>query len=126
MSVRIPALFMTLALTASVVVGVPLHPSDRGCTMPSVAMVDCGQMAEGHSSLAITSFGLCCLMDCQEPGPTSTEVTVRIPSSNGTFLDRILLHLPLPLPRTAPPPKWVQTSSFTPPETYLKNLALLI
>ena len=125
MSVRIPALLMTLALTASVVVGVPLHPSETGCTMPSVAMVDCGQMAEGHSSLEITSFGLCCLIDCQEPGPTSAEVTLRIPSSKGTFLDRILLQLPLPLP-TAPPPKWVQTSSFTPPETYLRNLALLI
>ena len=126
MFVRITSLSMILAITASVVAGVPLHPSDRGCAMPVPEMKDCGQIAHWPTSPGVTSFHLCCLIDCQEPGPTSTTVTVRVPSFSGAFLDEILHQSPLVLSKLAPPTKWVHTSSFTPPDTYLKNLALLI
>jgi hypothetical protein len=123
MSVRITSLIMILALTATVVAGVPLHPSERGCTMPDVVMKDCGQMANEPISPGITQSGLCCLINCQEPGPTSTAVKVRAPSVSGAFLAQIL---PMALPGPAPPTKWIQAFSFTSTKTYLKNLALLI
>jgi hypothetical protein len=125
MFVRITALAVILVLAASVAIGIPFHPSERGCTTPSVEVKNCDQMESEPVSPGITPFGLCCLIDCQEPGPTGTAVTVRVPSFSGAFLDQVVLQSPLALPKP-PPPNWVQTSSFTPPETYLKNLALLI
>jgi hypothetical protein len=91
--------------------------------MPAVEMKDCGPMANAPTSPGITQIGLCCLTNCQEPGPTSTAVNVRVPSVSGAFLAQIL---PMALPRPSPSTKWVQAYFFTSTKTYLKNLALLI
>ncbi len=78
------------------------------------------------SSPSIRSVALCCLIDCQEPGPTGTAFTFKIPAFNGAFLQHVALAPPLTLPKLLPQSTWLQTSAFTPPETYIKNLALLI
>ena len=91
--------------------------------MPGLEMKDCGQMANEPTSPGITQIGLCCLINCQEPGPTSTAVNVRVPSVSGAFPAQIL---PMALPGPSPPTKWIRAFSFTSPKTYLKNLALLI
>ena len=122
--VRIASLALALALAASVALGTPLHSSERGCTMD---MESCEHMGMDPSAPAVTSaLPLCCLLDCQEPGPTGSGFTVQIPTFNGAFLDQVALMPPSTLPKLFPQTNWVQTSSFTPPETYLKNLALLI
>lgn len=90
-------------------------------------MESCEHMGMDPSAPAVTSaLPLCCLLDCQEPGPTGSGFTVQIPTFNGAFLDQVALVPPSTLPKLLPQTNWVQTSSFTPPETYLKNLALLI
>ena len=124
--VRITSLALALALGASVALGTPLHSSERGCTM-DMDMEGCEHMGMDPSASAVTSaMPLCCLLNCQEPGPTGSGFTVQIPTFNGAFLDQVALVPPLTLPKPFPQSNWVQASSFTPPETYLKNLALLI
>ncbi len=125
MRVRITSLTLALALAGSVALGTPLHSSERGCNMP-MEMEGCHHMGMEPSSPSVTSVALCCLIDCQEPGPTGTAFTLKIPAFNGAFLQQIVLVPPLTLPKPLQQSKSLLTSSFTPPETYLKNLALLI
>ena len=125
MWVRITSLALALALAGSVALGIPLHSSERGCNMP-MEMKGCEHMGVEPTAPGVTPIALCCLLDCQEPGPTGTALNLRIPSFNAAFLHQVALAPPLTLPKPFPQSKWLQSSSFTPPETYIKNLALLI
>ena len=122
---RITSLALALALASSVALGIPLHSSERGCNMP-MEMNGCEQMGMEPSAPEVTSTVLCCLLDCQEPGPTETAFTVQIPTFNGAFLNQVALAPTLTLPKPLPQSQWLQSSSFTPPEIYIRNLALLI
>ena len=128
MWLRITSLALALALAASVALGTPLHSSERSCSMPmSMDMEGCEHMGMDPSAPAVTSTPpLCCLLNCPEPGPTGSAFSFQIPTFNGAFLDQVALVPPLTLPKPFPQSNWVQTSPFTPPETYLRNLALLI
>jgi len=118
--VCITSFTLTLALSATVALGVPLHSSERGCNLP-VETPGCEHMAP--SAVGVAEIQLCCLLDCQDPGPTGSV------SVQNTSLKLA------PVPHMAPRPAfvlaksaqtWRQSSSFKPPDTYLKNLALLI
>lgn len=118
--VRLTSLISTLALAGSIALGMPLHSSDRGCNVP-MEMENCDMGMPPAPGMTATA--LCCLLNCQEQGPTGTVFSVQSPSASAT--PHVALSQPFapkPLPQTA----WLQSSSFTPPETYLKNLALLI
>ena len=120
MWVRITSLTVALVLAGSVALGVPLHSSDHGCNMPT-EMSECEHMLP--SAPGVAGVQLCCLLDCKEPGSTGS-VTIQVRSSS-------LAPQAPPRPAfvTAKPivqRSWQQNSSFKPPETYLKNRALLI
>ena len=89
-------------------------------------MADCEHMGMEPSAPGVTSTSICCLLSCQEPGPTGSGFNVQRPSLNGAFLNRVVLASPLTLRKPLPQSLWLQSASFTPPDTYLKNLALLI
>lgn len=119
---RITSLMLVLALAGSVALGAPLHSSERGCNMP-VETPACEQMIP--SAPGVADIQLCCLLDCQEPGSTGS-VSVQSPSFNAAPVHQIAPRPAFPLAKPLSQPDWRQSSSFTPPDTYLKNLALLI
>lgn len=119
---RITSLILVLALAGSVALGAPLHSSERGCNMP-LETPACEQMIP--SAPGVANIQLCCLLDCQEPGST-TSVSVQIPSFNAAPIHQIAPRPAFALAKPLSQPDWRQSSSFTPPVTYLKNLALLI
>jgi hypothetical protein len=120
--VRVTSLTLTLALTATVALGVPLHSSERGCNLPD-EMPGCEHMVP--SAPGIAGIQLCCLLDCQEPGSTGS-VTVQIPSLNLAPVHQVAPRPAFVLARPAAAQSWQQNPSFKPPDTYLKNRALLI
>ena len=119
--VRVTSLTLTLALSATVALGVPLQTSERGCNLP-MEMAGCEHMVP--SAPGVSEMQLCCLLDCQEPGSTGS-VSIQIPSLNLAPVHQVV---PRPAFVLATPARqnWRQSSSFKPPDTYLKNLALLI
>jgi hypothetical protein len=52
--------------------------------------------------------------------------SVRIPAFSGANLHPAELMPAMTSPKQLPTTTWLNGSSFTPPDTYLKNLALLI
>lgn len=120
---RITSLALALAIGASVVVGSPLHSSEHNCTTPP-NLEDCSGM-EMEPSAAVLTTALCCFFECQEPGPTESAFNLRAPTfSTKSFYNAALMASTTMRP--FPKEKWLQSSSFNPPDTYLKNLALLI
>jgi hypothetical protein len=77
------------------------------------------------SPLQVTSTGLCCFLDCQEPGPTGT-FSLRIPAFSIASSHPAELISAMTLPKQVSTATWFNSPSFTPPNTYLKNLVLLI
>ena len=122
--VRFTSLVLAVTMTGSVALGIPLHSSERGCNTPT-QIADCEHMGMEPSAPSVTSTALCCLISCQEPGPTGSGFTVQRPL-NGAFLNQVVLASALTLRKPLPQSLWLQSASFTPPDTYLKNLALLI
>jgi hypothetical protein len=123
--VRFTSLVLAVSMTGSVALGIPLHSSERGCNTP-MQKPDCEHMGMEPSAPGVTTAVLCCLLDCQEPGLTGSTFNQRKPSFSVGFLNHAALTPPASLPRPFSQRKWLQSSSFTPPDTYLKNLALLI
>ena len=120
--VRVTSLTLTLALGATVALGVPLHSSERSCNLP-MEMAGCEHMVPSASGVA--EIQLCCLLDCQEPGSTGS-VRAQIPSLNLVPIHQVAARPAVVLAKPAAQQSWRQSSSFKPPDTYLKNLALLI
>jgi len=125
MWIRFTSLTLALALSCSVALGMPLHSSDLGCNMP-MEMTVCEHMGMEPSAPGVTPTSLCCLLACQEQGSTGTAFNLRIPVFAVAFLHRAAQTPPITLPQPLPQAKRLESSSFTPPDTYLKNLALLI
>lgn len=119
----ITSLALALAIGASVVVGSPLHSSEHKCTTPP-NLESCNEM-EMEPSAAVLTAALCCFFECQEPGPTGGAFNLRTPTFSATSFHNAAL-MASPTMRPFPKQRWLQSSSYTPPETYLKNLALLI
>lgn len=119
---RITSLALAVVLAASAGLGLPLHPSERGCNMP-METKGCEQMGMAPG---VTPTALCCLLNCQEPGPTGTAFNLRVPLFSVAFLHQAALTPPATLPRPVFQANWWEGFSFTPPKPYLKNLALLI
>jgi hypothetical protein len=119
--VRVTSLTLTLALSATVALGAPLHSSERGCNLP-VQMPGCEQMVP--SAPGVSEIQLCCLLDCQESGSTGS-VSIQIPSLNLAPVHQVAPGPAFVLAKPAQQ-SWRQSFSFKPPDTYLKNLALLI
>lgn len=123
---RFTSLIIVLALAASTALGALLHSSERGCNVSKAEMSDCELMGMKRSSPAVTGVAFCCLTDCQEPGPTGTAFNLRVPAFNIAFVHPATLTALGGLVRPLPQEKWLQSTSFSLPHTYLKNLALLI
>lgn len=120
--VSVTSLTLTLALTTSVALGVPLHSSERGCNLP-LELPACEHMVPPAPGVA--GMQLCCLLDCQEPGSTGS-VSVQIPSLNLAPVHQVAPRAAFVLAKPAPAQSWRLNPSLKPPDTYLKNLALLI
>src|SRR5688500_15457813 len=108
--VRFSSLVLAVSMTGAVAVGIPLHSSDRACNAPT-QIAECEHMERA----SVTSAALCCLISCQEPGPTGSEFTVQRPSLNGAFLHQVALASPLTLRKPLPQSFLLQSASFTPP-----------
>jgi hypothetical protein len=119
---RLTSVALILALTTGVAVGASLHPSENNCNMP-MDMPGCEHTLPTPPDVA--SMRLCCLLDCQQPGSTGS-VSAQVPSLNLVPVLKISPRPTFILAKPLPQPKWQQGSSFKPPDTYLKNLALLI
>jgi hypothetical protein len=120
--VRLTSLTLTLALSATVALGLPLHTSERGCNMP-MEMAGCEHMVP--SAPGVAGIQLCCLLDCHGPGSTGS-VKAQIPSLNLVPVHRVAPRTAFVLAKPAAQQSWRQSSSFKPPDTYLKNVVLLI
>lgn len=125
MFVRMTALVLVSVLAFTVVAGVPLHSSEHSCAIQT-QVLGCEHEGMQVNEAIVPSVGLCCLLDCQEPGPTASVFNLRVPSSTGAFIPLLSSPMSFPLAKPSRHLTWLQSSSFTPPEHYLKNLALLI
>ena len=121
--VRVTSFALTLMLAASVSFGFPLH-SDSGCNPAEMQTSGCERMGLPPSP-SVTGTVVCCLLDCQELGPAGTAFSVPGPVHRVVSLEHVALTPPITL-RRLPQEQWLQSSAFTPPNTYLRNLALLI
>lgn len=122
--VRITSLTLTLMLAASVSLGLPLHLSDDGCNPAEMHANGCEQMGVEPSAPGVAGAAICCLLDCREAGPTGSAFNLRIPTFNRSVYRTVLA--PPVIVRQLPQEQWLQSSCFTPPNSYLKNLSLLI
>lgn len=123
--IRITSLTLTLMLAASVSLGLPLHLSDDGCNPAEMQADGCERMGIVPSAPSVADTAICCLLDCREAGPTSTAFNLRTPTFNVVSVYPTVLSLRVVL-RQLPQEHWLQSSCFTPPNSYLKNLSLLI
>src|SRR2546423_2694037 len=120
---------LVLALSSSVLVGMPLHASEQECSMPVMTGMDCCKTAHGHGNESeVATARLCCAVNCPQSGTTGSS-SVRIPKIS-LVLD-INFH-PVAKPADASPIISVADwhYSHSPPHrsnpTYLQNLTLLI
>ena len=123
--VRITSFTLTLMLASSVSLGLPLHLGDNGCKPAEMQADGCEPMGMEPSAPGVAGTALCCLLDCREPASTGSAFNFRIPRFNVASVYRTVVPSPVTL-RQLPPEQWLQSSSFTPPNSYLKNLSLLI
>ena len=109
------------------VAGMPMHQGEHGCGMAGMAGMDCCQMAWMQDDAPATiAARLCCVIDCQEPGPTGGQVTLRSPDFIVTPLPPALLQ---PLAASLKPlERPFSTRIFSPnlQASYIQNLSLLI
>ena len=123
--VRITSLTLTLMLAASVSLGLPLHIGDTGCNPAEMQANGCERMGIEPSAGGVGDTAICCLLDCREAGPTGSAFNLRTPTLNVIAVYRAVGPPPVTL-RQLPQEQWLQSSCFTPPTSYLKNLSLLI
>jgi hypothetical protein len=123
--VRITSLTLTLMLAASVSMGLPLHLSDNDCNPAEMQGNGCERMGIEPGAPGVADTAICCLLDCREAGPTGSAFNLRTPTFNVAPVYRTVLPPPVTL-RQLPQEHWLQSSCFSPPNSYLKNLSLLI
>lgn len=123
--VRITSFTLTLMLMASVSLGLPLHQSDNDCNPAKMQASGCERMGKEPSAPGVAGTAICCLLDCRETGPTGTGSNQPLPRLNVVSVDRPVLRPPVTL-RQLPQEQRLQSSCFTRPNSYLKNLSLLI
>lgn len=123
--VRITSLTLTLMLAASVSLGLPLHLSDDGCNPAEMQADGCERMGIEPSAPGVAGRALCCLLDCREPASTGSAFNLRNPTFKVALVYRTVVPPPVTL-RQLPQEQWLLSSSFIPPNSYLKNRSLLI
>jgi len=125
MWVRITSFALTLALGGSLALGIPLHFGDSDCSSAEMRLSGCERMGMQPTGPGVTATALCCLLDCQQPGPTGNAFNLRLPKLSVISVHHCAMTMPATLVRRFSQEKRLQSSSFA-PNTYLKNLALLI
>mgnify|MGYP003296065302 CR=1 FL=1 len=108
------------ALSGGVTAGVPLHSS------ANEAMMDCCKAALAHDdSPATTAARLCCALNCQEPGSTTSTVaqtvSLSLPATAAAIPSVVAHDLNLNVRAHSVSP---DRRTFQP--SYILNLALLI
>lgn len=121
--VQITSFAMLLTLSTGVSLGLPVQ--DNGCIAAEMQKIGCEHMGMEPNAADATGTALCCLLECRELGPTSAAFDLRLPVQKVISVDYAALIPPVTL-RRLPQEQRLQSSSFTPPTSYLKNLALLI
>lgn len=116
------SLILVASLSGSLTAGVQMHAA------MDMQMMDCCKAALEHNESPATSGArLCCVVNCQEPAPTSSS-TVKS-SSSATAMHATaakgLRAFPQELHASLRNYQSLQYSAFSPPP-YLSNLALLI
>jgi len=119
---RITSLAMALALTGSVVFGMPLHSGERDCGM-FMSTELCQSAPNAYGS---TSTPLCCLLSPLEQGPTEIAFNLQTPAQVDLVPQQIMPADSIARPTSVSRSHWPLTSSFSRIPTYIKNLALLI
>jgi hypothetical protein len=134
MKKRLASLFLLLMLAGSTVAGVPMHSGNDECSMHDMhgmhgmdGMMDCCKAAlMANNSPEIALAKLCCAVDCQTNGSTSSKVgPLKAPASV-----QVPDYAVTPRPHIAAGRSvWRNQRVHGPPDappTYLLNLAFLI
>ena len=124
---RLSSLVLILVLVGSALAGVPMHQEEHGCGMAGMEMMDCCQKARMQGDAPATiAARLCCAIDCQEPGPTGAQFTLRLPDFGVTPLPPAVMHSPAALPIALERPFSTKIHSPDLQSSYIRNLSLLI
>ena len=119
---------LIIALSFSVLAGMPFHASEQECSMSGMTGMDCCKTAHGHGNESEVAMArLCCSVNCPQSGTTGSS-SVRVPKAS-LILD-VAFH-PTKLDDGPPIIRVVDGHySHSPPQrsnpTYFRNLALLI
>ena len=125
---RLSSLVLILVLGGSALAGVPMHQNEPGCNgMAGMEMMDCCKMAQMQGNAPATiAARLCCMIDCQEPGPTGAQFNLRAPDFSVSPLPPAVMQspgvLPIPLERPFSTPIYLPNLQ----ASYIRNLSLLI
>lgn len=120
---RITSFVLTVMLAAAVSFGFPLYPRDSDCNPAELQTAGCEHMGIVPNA-GVSGAVVCCLLDCQDPGPTAVAYKMPLP-----VFKVVALNVPVTSyesTKRSPQERWLQRSPFAPPDTYLRNLALLI
>src|ERR1044071_4247010 len=117
---RIASLFLVLAVAGNLMAGTPVHSDGT-----ETGMMECCKKALEHdASPRVSAARLCCALNCNEPGSTSSNTSQSFSQSAPEPTSVIALTLPAASIRHLRTPyRQVTLSSSSP--TYILNLALL-
>ena len=121
---QITSFVLTAIIAAGVSFGFPLYSDNSECHPSEIQRVGCNHMGIAPNA-GVSGTDLCCLLDCHELGPTALAYQMPLPIS------KVVALANAPLAFSVTPPRsrrelWSHDPAFSPPKTYLRNLALLI
>jgi hypothetical protein len=119
---RIASLTLVLVLGGSVLAGVPMHSGSS-----ESGMMDCCKKAlEQDASPHVAAARLCCAMNCNEPGSTSSNTSQSFSQTGSEPSPIIVAALPTTSLSKQLRARYELLSASPSQPTYILNLALLI
>jgi len=119
---KLTNLLLILALAGSVAAGMPMHSGSA-----ESGMMDCCKKAlEQNDSPHVAAARLCCAMNCNEPGSTSSNTSQSFSQTGSEPSPLVGVVLPPATIRRQLLTHYTLTSSTHSQPAYILNLALLI
>ena len=125
---RLASLVLLLVIAGGAFAGVPLHSSDRECSMGGMMDMDCCKAALLQKETPeVANAKLCCALNCAQNGTTSFPGNV--PISPPSQLSLSVHPASAALPPSSMPLRYLNHSHGPPSDSqpaYIRHLALLI